>query len=310
MSRRSRRARTTPKVAGVPLLLVQLITGALLAILLGIWLGKFYISRVLDARTPQETAVEGEQGEGDHEGQVFPPPLEGPDDIDPTPAGENPSEEVPPGPVPMLTDSIAPLQVYRVQVAAFGQEENAQALLAELAELGFRGTISASGDVYRVSIGLFSSRGGAEVFIGNLTTLAGVLAEEPLIVAESLAQATVTYLPKEKDSYGKIVQALEKARDLSAEMESLWLLYVSSGQGTIQLGGELERIAGEIKALKTALSEAPAPATSQLWEEVNLLPGDLEATLAELQKVVTGGGQWTPYSQALARLIRLWPSLS
>ena len=47
MSRRSRRARNVSKVGGIPLILLQVIVGALLAILLGVWLGKFYISRVL-----------------------------------------------------------------------------------------------------------------------------------------------------------------------------------------------------------------------------------------------------------------------
>jgi len=306
MSRRSRRARNVSKVGGIPLILLQVIVGALLAILLGVWLGKFYISRVLKTRIQPETTIEGEE-EGEEE--IILPPVGNEGEIPPVQKEDNSAEMVAPDSDDTLTARISPLQYHRVQVGAFGQEENAGAFLEELGELGFRGLISASGDMYRVSIGLFAYKSGAEEFIANLAPLEDVLAEEPLVIVETLPEAVLTYSSAEEECYEQIVQALGKTKELITEMESLWLTHITSGIATDQRKVEFDRMAREIGILSDAIQGVSPETTTQLWDEVCLLPGDLEATLVELRQQVAGGGKWMPFSQALARLIYLWPLL-
>lgn len=307
MSRRSRRSRNIPKVGGIPLILLQVLVGALLAILLGVWLGKFYISRMLETRVQPERTVEGER-EGEGRGETILPPDKD-ESIIPSVEDDSTVEAIASDPPDTLTARIPSIQFYRVQVGAFGQEENARAFLQELGEQGLGGLISASGDMYRVSVGLFTHKDGAEVFVEHLAPIQDVLDSEPLLVTETLPVGILTYSPTQEEDYEEMVQALGKTVELITKMESLWLSYVSGDMTPGQIGVELDGIGKEIELFGTAPQDVSPPTGSQLWEEVSLLPGDLEATLAKLRQGVAAGEKWMPFTQALARLIYLWPLL-
>lgn len=301
MSRRSRRARRVPKVQGIPLIIIQILLGAILAIAIGVLLGKLYLARILDsppaeetgAAAPWEAAEEGEEEGG----------FTSPGEL----VGEDEPEE--PAAASTVTTTVPSLSLYRVQVGAFSQGENAEGFLAQLEELGFSGMISPGGGVYRVSIGLFTDKKMAQNLAANLKSLGDLLEGDPLVVAETLAEKNISHGPQEEEYFRKLAQAVEKTEDINRKMEALWLSYLSGEKNFGQVRTELEGIEGEIKALTAAVQLEPPAGLSHVQQELSALPGDLAATLRELQKQVEGGGKWTPFSHSLARLVKLWPQL-
>jgi hypothetical protein len=302
MSRRRRRARNVPRLQGIPLVIIQVLLGAMLAIAIGVLLGKLYISRILDAPPAEETeaVVPGEPAEEGEEQGGFTSPGE---------TAEEGNLEAP-GATRTMTTTVPALPMYRVQAGAFSQEKNAEGFLAQLEELGFEGMILAGGGVYRVNIGLFTDRKGAQEFAANLVAIGDLLEGEPLVVAETLAEKNLSHEPQEEEYFRTVVQVIEKTGDIAGKMEALWLSYLSGEKTPVQVLAEVEGINGEIKALGDMVQLESPSGLSYIQEEVSALPADLTATLKELQKQVEGGGKWAPFPHSLARLIKLWPQLN
>jgi N-acetylmuramoyl-L-alanine amidase len=61
-----------------------------------------------------------------------------------------------------------PAIVYRVQVGAFRQEENAEALVRQLKAKGFDPVVSQREGLYRVQIGAYRDRAAADRLIEDL----------------------------------------------------------------------------------------------------------------------------------------------
>ncbi|HEU5299573.1 MAG TPA: SPOR domain-containing protein [bacterium] len=89
-----------------------------------------------------------------------------------TPAAAPVVEPLPPAPAPPAPAAPAPTApastvraatvVYRVQVGAFRQRENADTLVRQLAAAGFRGAIRREGALFKVQVGGYSDRAQAE----------------------------------------------------------------------------------------------------------------------------------------------------
>ena len=99
---------------------------------------------------------------------------------EPVPAAEMPVAELaapsapPPSappirlPLPTGTTVKPPVAVYKVQVGAFRVRENAELLVSQLREDGFKAHVFLSGNLYLVQIGTFQNRDGATRVVGAL----------------------------------------------------------------------------------------------------------------------------------------------
>jgi len=303
MSRRSRRSRNIPRFQGLPRLLIQVLVGALLAIAIGVLLGKLYLARILAPPPAGETErvapeAPAEAGETGQEGVTGPGESHGEEE------GEEPEAEE------VITTTVPPLSLFRVQVGAFSQEQNAEGFLARLEELGFRGVISGGGGIYRVSAGLFAEKKLAQDFAARLVSIGDILEGEPLVVAETLGEKNISHGPQEEGHYRNLVQIIEETEKIARKMEALWLAYLSGEKTPGQVMAEAEKVEGEIKTLENTVQLELPSDLSHLQEELAALPADLAATLGDLKRQVEGGGKWAPFSHSLARLVKLWPQLT
>ncbi len=71
-------------------------------------------------------------------------------------------------PLPTGTTVKPPVVVYKVQVGAFRVRENAELLVSQLREDGFKAHVFLSGNLYLVQIGTFQNRAGATRVVGAL----------------------------------------------------------------------------------------------------------------------------------------------
>lgn len=71
-------------------------------------------------------------------------------------------------PLPTGTTLKAAVVVYKVQVGAFRVRENAELLVSQLREDGFKAHVFLSGNLYLVQIGTFQNRDGATRVVGAL----------------------------------------------------------------------------------------------------------------------------------------------
>jgi len=154
-----------------PVTLLLFVLGLFVLGVAGGYLGAKF-SQSLPASIDRPATASQPRAEPTPPGQL--PPAE------PVPAAEMPVAELaapsapPPSappirlPLPTGTTVKPPVGVYKVQVGAFRVRENAELLVSQLREDGFKAHVFLSGNLYLVQIGTFQNRDGAARVVGAL----------------------------------------------------------------------------------------------------------------------------------------------
>lgn len=184
---------------------------ALVSILLGYLLGKYFIYRTVNSSAGNKPEMQDEE-QNNLTNQARDNKIEN---------DKNKTDEEQNDEKPSLDLALSPIQFYQVQVGAFQSMENASKLLADLNNQGIsEGTVVFVSPYYRVRIGILGSRGEAEELIRRLSALD----YQGFIIQRTINQ---TYKPQGKEVY--LVKTQEAIKACSNFINKLTAINFGSG---------------------------------------------------------------------------------
>lgn len=185
---------------------------------------------------------------------------------------------------------VKPMTLYRVQVGAYANKENADKTAQEVLQKGVPAAVMSPDPLYKVYCGVAGSKDAAnKISESILPKLSGSIIEKdqkPYIGSYTIDQKTIT-ITGEKTQVDAIQQALVKAQNALEMLVTYWDNYYLGKEQKVNI----KDMANDISSTRQQLAQiTPSTQLKPVYDMASTILGELETSIKSAQDAQGGDG--------------------